>query len=294
MYIALIGNSHFGPILTKQLNEYDNNSYRFYNTNENKIDKIKFALNLPFIDVVYSVSASISGGGALNLALRFNKKIVQHFIGSDVLSAQIDFKNKNINQKLIENSHYLCEVNWIQEELTEINISSEVKALMVYERFLKPKLFEEFSVLTYMGKGKELFYGIEHFIKLAKDFPHIQFKIAGIESYANLPVNIRCLGWINMMDELQNSTVFIRNAKHDGLGFSIIEALSLGRVTFYNYDFPYVNYFEDYNDLKEQFCVCVESFNMGKLLINDEAIAYAKSLFNKERVLNELVEVLGK
>jgi len=295
MFIALIGNTHFGLILTKQLNEYDtNNSYKFYNTNESKLDKIKFALNLPFIDVVYSISASIRDGGALNLALKFNKKVVQHFIGSDVLSAQIDFKNKNINQKLIEHSHYLCEVNWIQDELNEINISSEVKALMVYEKFLKPKLFKEFSVLTYMGKGKEQFYGIEDFIKLAQDFPTIQFKIAGIESYVNLPENIRCLGWIDMMDELQNSTVFIRNAKHDGLGFSVIEALSLGRVTFYNYDFPYVNYFEDYNDLKKQFGYCVDEFRGSKLTVNDEAIEYIKKIFNKEKVLNDLIEVLTK
>ena len=26
-----------------------------------------------------------------------------------------------------------------------------------------------------------------------------------------------------MIDELQNATVFIRNAEHDGLGFSVIE-----------------------------------------------------------------------
>ena len=295
MNIALIGNSYFGVILTEQLTRYDKeNTYTFYNTNEYFVEKIKFLFHIFKIDIVYSIGATVSGGGALNLALRFNKKIVQHFIGSDVLSAQLDFKNQNINKKLIENSRYLCEVNWIQKELNEINISSEVKSLMVYENFLKPKLFEAFSVLTYMGKGKELFYGIEHFIKLAKDFPHIKFKIAGIESYTNLPVNIRCLGWINMIDELQNSTVFIRNAWHDGLGFSIIEALSLGRVTFYNYDFPYVNYFKDYNDLKEQFSVCVESFNSRKLTINHEAIEYTKSIFNKEKVLNELVQSLSK
>jgi len=194
MTIVLIGNSYFGPILAKQLAGFDSkNSYLFYDTNAKIIDKIKFALNLPFIDVVYSVSATISGGGALKSALKFNKKIVQHFIGSDVLSAQEDFKANRINKKLIQNSKYLCEVKWIQNELKEIEIDSKIVPIMAYDNFNKPKEIKNFSVLTYLGKDKEEYYGINDFIQLANDFSKIEFKIAGIDNYRNLPKNIKCL-----------------------------------------------------------------------------------------------------
>jgi len=233
MHIAVIGNSHFGPIITQQLSKYDKaNIYTFYNTNEKKLDKLKFALNIFTIDIVYSVSASISGGGALNLASMFHKKIIQHFIGSDVLSAREDYKNGNISNKLMQQSTYLCEVDWIKDELTEIGINATSVPIMAYKQKENPKKFKYFSVLTYISKGKENFYGIEDFIALAKNLPDITFKIAGIESYDNLPKNIECLGWINMIEELQKATVFIRNAEHDGLGFSVIEALSLGRIVF--------------------------------------------------------------
>ena len=293
MNIAIIGNSHFGAILAEQLNRFDkNNNYRFYNTNEKIVDKIKFSLHILNIDIVYSVSGSIRTGGALALALKFNKKIVQHFIGSDVLTAIEDFKNNKIDKKLIKKSKYFCEVDWIKEELKEINVNAKVQAIMVYENFISPQNFDDFSVLTYMGKDKEKFYGIDDFIQLAKDFPELNFKIAGIENYPNLPDNVKCLGWVDMQNAMQNATVFIRNVKHDGLGFTVIEALALGRVVFYNYEFSYVNSFKSYQELREKFEIKYQEFKDGKLDIGYEAIEFVKENFSKGRVLSSLVKEL--
>jgi len=67
MNIAIIGNNYFGPILTKQLSEYDTvNSYIFYDTNSKIIDKIKFILNIFKIDVVYSLSAFYCTSNAIS------------------------------------------------------------------------------------------------------------------------------------------------------------------------------------------------------------------------------------
>lgn len=291
MNIAIIGNDHFGKILAKQLNDFDkNNSYNFYNTSEKVVDKIKFLLHILSIDVVYSIGGSIRAGGALAVALKFNKKILQHFIGSDVLTAIEGFKNNRVDTKLIKSTTYLCEVDWIEEELQEINVDAKVQALMVYENYLEPKEFQDFSVLTYMGKGKEKFYGIDDCIQLAKDFPEIYFKIAGIDSYQNLPKNIECLGWIDMQKEMQKNSLFIRNAKHDGLGFTVIEALASGRVVFYNYDFPYVNHFKNYKELKEKFDLKYQEFQGAKLNIDYEAIEFVNKNFNRDKVLSSLVE----
>ncbi len=295
MNIAVIGNSHFGSILVEQLSRYDDlNNYSFYDTNEKKLDKLKFALNIFNIDIVYSISASTCGGGALTLASFCGKKIVQHFIGSDVLSAVKDYENNNFSKKMIKQSTYLCEVAWIQDELKEIGVNAEVVTIMAYKQKENPKTFKKFSVLTYMAKRKEEFYGMHDFIALAKCFPKITFKIAGIKSYDDLPENIICLGWVNMIDELQNSTVFIRNTEHDGLGFSVIESLSLGRVTFYNYNFSFVNYFRGYYDLKNQFLETTYKFENSNLNINHDAIEFVKENYNEEKVLKNLVEAITK
>ena len=294
MKIAIIGNSYFGNILTEQLNKYDtNNEYLFYNTSENKIDKIKFFFNLPFIHTVYSVSASISEGGALQMAMRFRKKIVQHFIGSDVLTAVEDFKNSRVNNELVEASKFLCEVDWIKSELADISIEAGVASIAIYDKEIKPKEFEKFTVLTYMSQGKEKFYGMEDYIKLAKAFKDVEFRIAGITSYGEvLPENIKLLGWVNMDDEFQANTCYIRNAKHDGLAFSILEALGYGRIVLYNYNFPHAYYFESSDELIRKVSELKEDFESGKLGVNYEAIEYIKTQYSKEKVLGNLVKIL--
>ncbi len=295
MNIAIIGNSHFGSILAKQLSEFDKiNSYQFYNTNEKKIDKIKFSLDIFKIDVVYSVSASISGGGALNLALKFNKKIVQHFIGSDVLSAIDDYKNENINKKLIKHSKYLCEVNWIEDELNEISIEAKVASIAIYDKkSINTTIPDKFTILTYMGKGKEEYYGIDTLITLSKQFPDIEFKVAGIDSYIKpLPNNIKLLGWVDMNKEFEESVCYLRNAKHDGLAFSILEALGHGKQVFYNYHFPHTLYFKNSDDLVKKISEQKKLFDSGKLEINQKAIDFVKKEFAKEKVLKNLVNII--
>ncbi len=294
MNIAIIGNSYFGQILTKQLSDFDKiNSYRFYNTNEKKIDKIKFALDIFKTDIVYSVSATISNGGALNLALKFNKKIVQHFIGSDVLTAIDDYKNGNINKNLIENSRYLCEVDWIEEELKEIAIEAKVASIAIYEqRDINSSMPNKFTVLTYMSQGKEEYYGMNTLILLAQKFSDIEFRVAGIDSYNSLPSNIKLLGWVDMDKEFENSVCYLRNAKHDGLAFSILEALGYGKKVFYNYHFAHTIYFKNSNDLIEKISEQKKLFDSSKLKINQKAIDFVKKEFSKEKVLNNLVQIL--
>jgi len=295
MNIAIIGNSYFGTILANKLRLFDKkNSYTYYNTSESFIDKVKFILKLPTINVVYNISATISGGGALNLALKLNKKIVQHFIGSDVLVAKKDLEYSYEDKRLINKSKYLSVVSWLKEELKDIGIASEVKYIMVYESEQEPKEFNKFSVLTYMSSSKEQFYGLDDYIKLAIDFPELEFKIAGIKNYKGLPSNIECLGWTNMLNELQKSTIFIRNAKHDGLPYTVLEALSLGRVVLFNKEFPYTNYFNSYNTLRDSLASYYLEYCKNNLKVNYNAIEYIKQTFNKDRVLSQLVEVLTK
>jgi len=294
MNIAIIGTGYFAQKLAKQLNEFDkNNRYFFYNTSENKLDKIKFFLHLPWIDTVYSVTASISGGGALKTALFLDKKIVQHFIGSDVLTSIEDIKHNRVNQGLLEKSHFFCEIDWIQEELAAIDIQAKIASIAVYERDVVPLKPKKFSVLTYMGKGKEEFYGIDDFIKLAETFQDVEFKIAAVESYdKKLPKNITLLGWVDMDKELQNCTCYIRNVKHDGLAFSVLEALGYGRTVFYNYKFPYAYYFSDTNALIEKMAKVKEAFENGEWDVDYKAIEFVKKDYSKDDVLSNLVKIL--
>ncbi|PHQ90961.1 MAG: hypothetical protein COB42_04145 [Sulfurimonas sp.] len=297
MNIAVIGNNYFGPKIAKELQRYDSlNIYIYYDTNGKTSDKIKFLINIFKIDVVYSFSASISGGGALNIALKFNKKIIQHFIGSDVLSAIEDFNNKKINYDLINRSQYLCIEQHLQEELKTININAITKLIIVAElpKVKHPKLPESFVVLAYIGNNNPIFYGINTIIKLANDFKEIEFRVAGLKNYPNIPSNVKLLGWVDMNKEYQNSVVHIRMPQHDGLGFSVLEALSYGLVVFRNYNSPHVNYFKNYDDLVMQMREVKNAFNKGKLEINYDAINFIENKYKKEFFLKDIINILLK
>jgi hypothetical protein len=294
MNIAIIGTGYFAQKLAKQLNDFDKkNSYYFYNTSENKLDKIKYFLHLPFIDTVYSVTASISGGGALKAALKFNKNIVQHFIGSDVLTSIDEIKNNRVNQELVQKSHFYCEIEWIQSELADIGIKADIASIAVYEKEVAPKKPKTFSVLTYMGKAKEEFYGMSDFVKLAEAFPAVEFKIAAVDQCEKeLPKNITLLGWADMDKEFQKCVCYVRNAKHDGLAFSILEALGYGRAVFYNYDFPHVNYFTTADELIALVKAVKDEFDHNQWDIDYDAITFIKEKYSKEDVLGNLVNIL--
>lgn len=151
------------------------------------------------------------------------------------------------------------------------------------------------KVLVYIGKDKPEFYGIQQIIKLAKDFSSVEFRIVGLQEYKNIPENMTLLGWVpNIEKEYEQCLVFIRIPEHDGSPFSVIEALSYGRIVFYNRKLPYVNYVNSYEELKVQLTKVIEDFKNGELSINYNAINYIKKEFNREKILNNLIKVFNE
>ena len=104
---------------------------------------------------------------------------------------------------------------------------------------------------------------------------------------------MKLLGWVDMDREYQECMVYIRAPEHDGLAFSVLEALSYGRVVFRNYQFDYVNYFKDYEDLKKQMRVVIKDFHNNRLTINNDAIEFVNREFSKEKVLGNLIKIFN-
>jgi len=295
MKILIIGLPYFAQKLQKELSSYDkDNAYIFLNTHYKKTDKIKYLLHLINTDIIYIHGGLICCSELIDIALKFNKRIIMNWAGSDVLKAKEILYKKNYNY--INNIEHYCVAPWLQEELKDININAKLLDITVAPNYKKKlsKTFKELSVLSYISKDKPMFYGIDIIIKLANYFPNIKFRIAGIKHHNEIPTNLTLLGWIDMEEEYIKNPIFIRTPKHDGMPFSVIEALSYGRVVFYNHKVPFVNYFQNFEDLKNQFQKVVDDFEQGKLTINYEAIEYVKKEFNKEKILNNLIKVFNE
>jgi len=293
MIIAVLGNSHFAPIIIERITKFDTkNTYIYYNTSEKQIDKIKFLLKIPFIDIVYSISASIKYGGALGIALFFNKKIVQHFIGTDVLTAIEDYTNKNYSKKLMNRSKYLSEVDWIQTELMRINIETTISSIAaVNKKNCDASFSNKFIILGYMAENYEDFYGLDYYIKLAEKFPDINIRVMGIKkSKKKLPKNIILLGWIkDTKTEFLNSILFLRLTVHDGLPFSVIESLSYSRYVAMTNKFPYTTYIQEYKELEKYVGFLKTKFSKNELEINRDGAHFVSEEYLEEKVIKSLI-----
>ena len=140
--------------------------------------------------------------------MRYNKKLIMHWVGTDVLKALDAYRSGNYSRDYIDYAIHYCEVDWIKEELKEMGIHAQILNFVGFKRnpgdFVVPK---NFNVLSYLHPNREEFYGIKKLIDCASRFPDIPFYIVGSDGYSGkTPENIKFFVWVNNLD------VMIRNA----------------------------------------------------------------------------------
>ncbi|MEJ6737065.1 MAG: hypothetical protein QNK84_08515 [Flavobacteriales bacterium] len=290
--IVVIGLPLFAKRIVKDLSSFDKeHKYISLDTYYSKVDKVKYYLHVRNADIVYSINGTLTKSGAIDLALKLNKKVIMHWVGTDVLKSTEAFNANNYIKEYIAKCSHWCEVEWIKEELKAISINAQIVNFASFhvlpKELLKPK---DFSVLTYIAQKRSDFYGLKEVVKLAQAYPQVTFNVMGCE-YPDLETpNLHFKGWVNNGGELiENSTVCLRFTEHDGLSNFILEALSKGRKTLYNNSFPCVNFCKDYDALKRELGVIYSSFEENSLEMNTEGVDFIKKNFNKAFILSSLI-----
>lgn len=294
MKILIIGLPYFTKKLVKSLSDFDkHNIYMALDTYSSKIDKVKYLINIVNTDIIYSIGGSICNSKAIDIALFLGKKVIMHWVGTDVTKAINTFRNNVFQQDFINKVVHFCEVSWIYEELQEIGIVACIVPFVTLDNKIAEQkdLPDNFSILSYVGRNREEFYGINNLIKLANDFPNIEIKVVGISEYNKpYPANFKLLGWVDDMDsQYQECVLYLRLPEHDGLAFSVIEALANGRYVGYSHNYDQTFYIEDYSTLKSRVTILYDLFNGGFLPRNEEGLNFAENEFNKKYVLNTLL-----
>ncbi|MCE5286395.1 MAG: glycosyltransferase [Pelosinus sp.] len=300
MKTIIIGLPYFAKKIAASLSEYDNeNIYLALDINCSKLNKIQYLLELFTADVIYLIGGTISKSKAVSLALFLGKRIIMHWVGTDVINARQNFLQNAVNKDYVEKVMHFCEVGWIQEELKQFGISAEIMQIAAFDKIVtqKERWPKNFSILSYVGKGSEEFYGIDKLIKLAKDFPDIEIKVAGIDKYyKTIPSNLKLLGWVNDMDmQYKNCVVYLRLPNHDGLAFSVLEALANGRYVCYSQIFSNTIHAPDYITLKKAINTLYVEFINGTLQQNEDGISFIQEQYNKSCVLEKIcTQIQGK
>jgi hypothetical protein len=299
MKVLVYGLPYFAKKLVNSLSDFDKvNSYAHLELIVNLGDSIRAVFNLIAYDIIYFVGGTIVMNKLIYLALFLKKKVVMHWVGTDVIIAINDYGKQTTKHKWIGNVIHFCEVKWIQDELKQIGIDAQILQIATFDGKVSElkKLPTDFSILSYVGKGHEEFYGIDKLIQLAIDFPDIEIKIVGIFHYIKpLPDNIKLLGWAkNMLEQYSACVLYLRLPEHDGLGFSVLEALANGRYVGYSCNFENTIFIDNYIRLKDVVGNLYDQFNEGLLGINLKGVEFIKRHFDRDVVLGELLKKLAE
>src|SRR5687768_13231124 len=124
MKILFSGLPYFGKKLVQELREIDPaNTYVFCNTYYSKKDQLKFLFHLITAKKVVSFNGASSKSGSLDWALRFKKKLIMQWHGSDVLTLRENILGRNNSaSKYTQQAISYTDAPWLKSELKELGV----------------------------------------------------------------------------------------------------------------------------------------------------------------------------
>jgi len=299
MKVVFTGLSYFTSKFVKELKEFDtSNKYVFCNTYTSKLDQIKFGLHLLNADLVISFNGVTSESGALNLALKLKKKIMLQWQGTDVLSVKRNLKSGAFTDKYIKNSKSFTDAKWLQEELSEYAISSDILHFKHLEIKKGHSKFNSLQVLIYVATDKEKFYGLHEVLILAKKFPEVIFNVIGTKGVGfDAAENVKYLGWVNskkvktLMDECP---IVVRLTEHDGYSLSVLEALANGNYVLWNNPHPRCTYVKHKNELVSKFSEIIDEVKVHEFNRSFANVKWAEDNLKSSNILNNFVKTISE
>ena len=291
MKVLIVGLPLFAERLKNDLTEFDSaNKYYFLDTYYNKWDRIKAFFLIPRMDVVYSINGTLGNSRVFELALKLKKKLMITWVGTDVIKAK---KLNEVNQLFLEKAEHYCEVDWIQEELVELNINAKVLNFFNFKETKKSSFPSntQLQVLSYISKGREEYYGWKEVLQAANQLPDVQFTIVGTDIENDIPENLKCLGWVEDMEaQFEKCHCTIRFLEHDGLSGFVLESLFRGKHVIYSEDLNHCLQAKTTDEVISQLTYLNSQLNKKELSINSNGIEFVKNNFNSEIILSQLIE----
>jgi hypothetical protein len=245
-------------------------------------------------DVIYLIGGDLRRNRFYDLAFIFGKKVVIHWVGSDILAmAEWRRQGKRFSSLLVNKAEHWAEVEWTAGELVDLGVKAKVMPLT-------PAAFPEkvneipqkFVVLTYLPPGKEGFYGGDGLLKLAIQFPEIVFLAAAsspTERNPDWPSNLIPIGWVNDMAELYREVmVLVRLTQHDGLSFMVLEALAHARYVLWSYPLTGATCIRNYEEAAWALSELYHSFSEGQLTLNWAGREHVEKNFSPDVVWKQI------
>lgn len=254
--VLVAGNPRWAKILTDELAQAGIQSYHHPGL-RNSLRHLKFTATKKFLSakILHWVYAPMKFRRLFVLAKRMKKKVVIHWIGTDLLEVKEyfatcrclpDFFGTLVDEHLAISAKY-------QQELASLGINAKIIRLIsnnmeVDVQPLPPKP----AVLTYWPALRANFYGCDLVMRLVRHFPDISFYVVGSEKpdAENVPANVSFLGEVDDINSIyRRISILIRFTEHDGAQPAmVLEALARGKYVLFRYPFPHTMQITGFDD----------------------------------------------
>lgn len=299
--VLVHGLVYFGQIFADFMNggEWE---FRYY-PDEGLRNLAAIFRELASCDLVYQLGGRITRGKFLHVAHALNKKrIVMHWMGSDVLDEQRDATSDRADPWVLHRLHHWAESDWMVREVAAIGAACE---LVPFPSALIPELPtplpQKFNVLVYMPSVERGdLYGLDRIVQVSRELPQISFDLVGLRDgpIPDPPENLRIHGRIpNLLEFYRRSTVVWRPVRHDGVSWMVLESLGHGRHVLWTYRFPGCVEVRDAADARDEISRLHRLHQEGSLSINQDGVqfiasgGYHPSLL-KQNILTRLEHIL--
>lgn len=245
------------------------------------------ALAVACADVVYAIGSSVRLWGPLDVAARAGKRIVMHWVGSDVQAALAAWHERRVSERLLTGAIHVVDAAWLAGELQTLGIHAEEHPLPLPIAVGEPApLPATFRVLVYLPERPHAAYDVAGTTEVMRALPAVPFVVAG--GYAGeLPTNAEAAGFVDDMEPLYRETsAVLRLTHHDGLSHTVVEALSYGRHAVWSQAFPGVLDADGPAQAIAHLQRLAGMAEVGELTLNAAGIA-AAARYRPERVLVE-------
>lgn len=297
MRVLVNGLPLFAKRFAEDLQKYDPSSrYIFLDTYNSSWAKFLFFVYVPFCDCVISMNGVTDNSGSLNLVLRWKKKLILQWMGTDALLAMDRFKQQTIFRKYIDNSYNFVDSQWLMEEVKSLEVPVEYLHFKSVTVMPNEKIYDQISITSYVAEKRQLFYGMDQIAEIAKALPNIEFHLFGLNQ-ADFPTtpNVHFYGWVSpeeFAEKLKASPIFLRLTDHDGFSVSVIEALGYGCEVVWSLPFEYTHLATNAQQAIEKISMLVPKIEKHGMKPNHELIEIVQQHFNPERLTKNYIQKL--
>jgi hypothetical protein len=292
----ILGLPYFGELLAGELRGLGWEAHFYPHPGRSLRGWARIIRALARADLLYLIGSRADRHSAQDLLFRFwRRPAVIHWVGTDALIATERLAQGPLARSVVSKPTHWCDAPWLVTELERLGMRAEYVPLPVTGLATEaPPLPESVRVLMYLpvdAFDREVF-DMDTILKLPAALPGLDFVLIPSPPetlQGELPPNLEARAWVDDMDALYREvTVYVRLTSHDGMPFTVLEALSRGRHVVFPWALPGVTVASGFEATVAALRAFAERAARAELGLNEEGIAWVRDQFDQGRTLDEL------